>query len=335
MNTVRIGLVGCGLFGESHMRAYQAVPGVEVTAVYDPAEEKAKEIAQTFGISRISSSLEDLCQDPAVEAVDVVAPKEKHLEPVLTALRAGKEVFVEKPFATDLSHCDQMIEAADAAGRILMVGQILRFETKYVLLQQDIQAKRLGKIASMHARRNRLRSLLERYDRTHPAMDSSIHDVDLMLWYTGERVRRVRGFGRRATGRKHHDTFWGVLEFEGGALGVVETIWLLPYQAGIGMDDAMQVIGDRGVGNVSLYPGSISFWREEGFEVPDAGYDPRVRGAALGALRDELMYFAACVRERRKPEIITPREAKNAVRVTLALVESANRDVEIEITGWD
>jgi len=201
MNTVRIGLVGCGLFGESHMRAYQAVPGVEVTAVYDPAEEKAKEIAQTFGISRISSSLEDLCQDPAVEAVDVVAPKEKHLEPVLTALRAGKEVFVEKPFATDLSHCDQMIEAADAAGRILMVGQILRFETKYVLLQQDIQAKRLGKIASMHARRNRLRSLLERYDRTHPAMDSSIHDVDLMLWYTGERVRRVRGFGRRATGR--------------------------------------------------------------------------------------------------------------------------------------
>jgi len=97
----------------------------------------------------------------------------------------------------------------------------------------------------------------------------------------------------------------------------------------------MQVIGDRGVGNVSLYPGSISFWREEGFEVPDAGYDPRVRGAALGALRDELMYFAACVRERRKPEIITPREAKNAVRVTLALVESANRDVEIEITGWD
>lgn len=335
MDRIRIGLVGCGLFGESHMRAYQAVPGVEVTAVYDPAAEKAKELAQTFRIPRICSSLGELCSHQAVDAVDVVSPEETHLEPVLTAFRAGKEVFVEKPLATDLDHCDRMIEAAESAGRILMVGQILRFETKYVILQQDIEAGRLGKIISMHARRNRTRSLLERYDRTHPAMENSIHDVDLMLWYTGERVRRVRGYGRRATGRKHHDTFWGILEFEGGALGVVETIWLLPANAGIGLDDAMQVIGDRGVGNVSLFPGSLSFWREEGFEVPDAGYDPRVRGAALGALRDELMYFCACVREHRQPEIIMPREAKNAVRVALALVESANRDVDVEITGWD
>jgi predicted dehydrogenase len=335
MDRIRIGLAGCGLFGESHMRAYRAVPGVEVTAVYDPATEKAKELAQTFRIPCICSGIEELCSHQAVDAVDVVSPEETHLEPVLTAFRAGKEVFVEKPLATDLDHCDRMIEAAESAGRILMVGHILRFETKYVILQQDIEARRLGKIISMHARRNRTRSLLERYDRTHPAMENSIHDVDLMLWYTGERVRRVRGYGRRATGRKHHDTFWGILEFEGGALGVVETIWLLPANAGIGLDDAMQVIGDRGVGNVSLFPGSLSFWREEGFEVPDAGYDPRVRGAALGALRDELMYFCACVREHRQPEIITPREAKNAVRVALALVESANRDVDVEITDWD
>ena len=66
--------------------------------------------------------------------------------------------------------------------------------------------------------------------------------------------------------------------------------------------------------------------------MPDAGYDPRVRGAALGALRDELMYFCACVREHRQPEIITPREAKNAVRVALALIESANRDGDVQIT---
>lgn len=48
---------------------------------------------------------------------------------------------------------------------------------------------------------------------------NSIHDIDVMLWYTGERVVRVRGFGRKATGRSHHDTFWGVLEFERGTLG--------------------------------------------------------------------------------------------------------------------
>ena len=335
MNSIRIGLAGCGLFGESHLRAYRAVPGVEVTAVYDPVRERANELAQIFNIPCICSGIEELCHHQAVDAVDVVTPEETHLEPVLTALGAGKEVFVEKPLATDLDHCDRMIEAAEAAGRILMPGHILRFETKYVILQQDIEARRLGKIVSMHARRNRTRSLLERYHRTHPALENCIHDIDLMLWYTGDRVRRVRGFERRVAGLKHPDTFWGILEFEGGALGVVETIWLLPSRAGIVLDDAMQVVGDRGVGNVSLFPGDLSFWREEGFEVPDAGYDPRVRGAALGALREELMYFCACVREHRQPEIVTPRQAKNAVRVVLALIESASRDSDVQITEWD
>ena len=97
----------------------------------------------------------------------------------------------------------------------------------------------------------------------------------------------------------------------------------------------MQVIGDRGAGNVSLFPGDMSLWHEEGYEAPDVGYDPRVRGAALGALRDELMYFCDCVREHRKPEIVTARQAKNAVRVVLALIESACRDADVRIEGWD
>jgi len=334
MEPVRIGMIGCGLFGESHLRAYQAIPGVQVTAVYDPVTERAKTLAETFRIPHICSTLEDLCQLNVVDAVDVVSPEELHLEPVLAAFHAGKEVFVEKPLATDLNHCSRMIRAAAEAGRILMVGHILRFETKCAILKQEVESGRMGKIVSMHARRNRPSALLSRYDRTHPVLENSIHDIDLMLWYVGERVRRVRGFGRRATGRKHHDAFWGVLEFEGGSLGIVETIWLLPQKAGVLLDDAFQLVGDRGVGNLSLYPGALSFWRDDGFEIPDSGYDPRIRGAAAGALRDELMCFCECVRNHRQPEVITPREAKNAVRVALALVESGNQQQDIKIDDW-
>lgn len=335
MDRVRIGLVGCGLFGESHLRAYCAIPGAEITAVYDPVQEHARELAQTFRIPRTCSSLEELCQLSDIDAVDVVSPEEHHLEPVLAAIRAGKEVFVEKPLATNLDDCSQIIRAATDARRILMVGHILRFETKCVLLKQEVESGRMGKIVSMHARRNRPSSLLGRYDRTHPVLENAIHDIDLMLWYAGERVRRVRGFGRKATGRKHHDTFWGVLEFESGSLGIVETIWLLPQRAGVLLDDAFQLIGDRSIGNISLYPGALSFWRDDGFEIPDSGYDPRVRGTAVGALRDELMYFCECVRNHRQPEIITAREAKNAVRVALALIESGNRQHDVEINDWD
>src|SRR5579883_2291753 len=130
MDRVQIGLIGCGLFGESHLQAYRAVRTAEIAALYDTDERRAAQMAAEFGIPRICRSLEEICALP-LDAIDVVTPEELHLEPVLAAVAAGKHVFVEKPLSTDLAQCDRMIQAAGAAGRCLMVGQILRFETKY------------------------------------------------------------------------------------------------------------------------------------------------------------------------------------------------------------
>jgi predicted dehydrogenase len=110
---------------------------------------------------------------------------------------------------------------------------------------------------------------------------------------------------------------------------------LLPTAAGITLDHAFQCVGDKGVGNVSFVPGELTFWREDGFEISDISYEPRFGDTARGALRDELAYFCQCVRNRRRPEIITPREAKNAVRLALAVVDSANTDREVEIQEWN
>jgi predicted dehydrogenase len=334
LQDIRIGLIGCGLFGESHLQAYRAVSNAQVTTVFDISRDRAVAMAKQFGIPKVASSLDEVCAAPDIDAIDVVTPEETHREPVLAAFSHGKHVFVEKPLATDLSACRTMIDAAAANRRILMVGQLVRFETKFAMLKEEVASGRLGQIVSMHARRNRLKSLLELYGRTHPVVENSIHDIDLMLWYTGKPVQKVRGFERRVLGPKHAEAFWGVLEFEGGALGVVETIWLLPKAAGIVLDDAFQLIGDKGIGNVSLVPGALTLWRDDGVETPDVSYDPRVRGAAYGALRDELAYFCNCVRHNRQPEIITAREATNSVRVALALAQSAAENRDIEIKEW-
>lgn len=335
MDRVRIGLVGCGGFGESHLEAFRAVRNAQVAAAFDIDRARAEAMAQRFGIPRVCSSLEEICMLPELDAIDVVTPEESHREPVLKALRAGKHVFVEKPLATDLGDCAQMIEASGSTERFLMPGHLLRFETKYAMLKDELRAGRLGEVVSMHARRNRPKTLLPLYGRTHPALENCIHDIDLMLWYVNRPVRRVRGWGRRATGRRHPDTFWGVLEFDGGAIGVVETIWLLPKPAGISLDDAFQLVGAAGVANVQLVPGSYNLLRETGYEAPDVCYDPRVANSARGALRDELAYFCDCVQDGREPDVITAVEAKRAVRVALALIESAEKEVDVEIAEWD
>jgi UDP-N-acetylglucosamine 3-dehydrogenase len=310
------------------------VPAAEIAAVFDTDRERAGRIGAAFGIARVCASLEEICALPDLAAIDVVTPEHVHREPVLLAFANGKHVFVEKPLATDLGDCAKMIEAGCAARRSLMVGHILRFETKYAILKDEVAAGRLGAPVSMHARRNRPKSLLPLYGRTHPALENSIHDIDLMLWYTGQPVKRVRGYSRRATGRLHPETFWGVIEFGGGALGVVETIWLLP-EAGVMLDDAFQFIGTAGVANLQLHPGALAILREDGYHVPDVSYDPRVGGAARGALRDELAYFCECVAANRPVEVITPVEAMRAVRVVLALIESAEAGRDVEVEHWD
>ncbi len=333
---IRMGLVGCGAYGEAHLSALRGIRTAEVGAVFDIDPARAARVADRFGVPRVCRSLAELCALPDLQAVDVVTPEPDHLPSVLAAFGAGKHVFLEKPMATDLGECRRMIDAARAAKRSLMVGHIVRFEPKYALLREEAASGRLGRLVSLHARRNRMKSLLSTYNtRCHPVVEHCVHDIDIMLWTVGRPVKKVRGWGRNGSGSRHPDTFWGVLEFDGGALGVIETIWLLPPKAGVVLDDAFQVVGDRGVGTVSLVPGGLTFWREDGAFTPDVQYDPVYAGAARGALRDELTHFTESLLDGREPDRVTPVDAMRAVRVALALKLSADEGRDVEIGEWD
>lgn len=334
MDKVRIGLVGCGLFGESHLQAYRAVRTAQIDAVYDRDRDRAERLAREFKVPRVCNSLAELCGIAELQAIDVVTPEHSHVEPVLAGLAAGKHVFVEKPLAVDLDECSQMIDAAQKSGRFLLVGHILRYETKFAMLKDEIRSGRLGRVVSIHAKRNRLKQLIPLYGRIHPALETGIHDIDLILWYVDRPVRKVRGFGRKATTEKYPDIFWGVIEFDDGTIAILETIWLLPQVAGVMLDDAFQIFGTEGVANLRLVPGALELWRDGGAEVPDVSYDPRVGGAARGALRDELAYFCDCVLDGRTPQTITPQQARRAVQVALALIESANSEKDVTISNW-
>jgi predicted dehydrogenase len=334
LQEIRFAIAGCGLFAQRHLHALRGIPGARPTAVYDVERSRAETVAREFGIPSVCDSLEELCSHPEADVVDVVTPEHSHTEPALLACAASKHTFVEKPLALDVAECDRIIAAFEAQNLILMPGHILRFETRYGSLQEEVASGRLGRVISMQARRNRPSSLLARYVRVHPAHVNCIHDIDLMLWYARQPVRRVRGYERNVHSGPKPDAFWGVLEFEGGAVGIVEAAWLLEEKAGVVLDDAFHLLSSAGAARLSTFPPQLSYWRSDGFAAPDVSYDPTIRGAAFGALRDELAYFCECVRAARKPEIIRPVEARNAVLVALALTESAAAGCDVEIGNW-
>jgi UDP-N-acetylglucosamine 3-dehydrogenase len=327
---LRIGLIGCGAFGESHLAAFAAIPHARITAVTDIAPDRAHRAAERHGIPHVARDFHELVAMPEVDAVSVVTTEAHHLQPVLAALEQGKHVFVEKPMATNVEDAQQMIDAAAKRGLILMPGHLLRFEPKYATVKAQLTAGRLGRILSMYTRRNRPKWQGRIYKRTPLVLETAIHDIDTMLWYAGAKVESVWGWEVSAEAGTQADLFCGVLRFEGGAVGMLQTSWMLPDKTPF-LDDSMQVMTTSGVANIDVLNSGLTLWTEDGAEGPDVSYEPRLFNAAYGALREELSYFALCGLENRQPAILTAGDGLEAVRVSLALVQAAAEGHEIRL----
>ncbi|MBI1356783.1 MAG: hypothetical protein GC160_20780 [Acidobacteria bacterium] len=145
--------------GSTHLQAYQQVEGAEIVAVSSSDEKKLSGDLSSisgnldrggqrmdFGAAARYRTAEELFADPNVEAVDLCTPSSLHASQALAALAAGKHVLVEKPMALSAAECDQMIAAADKAGKVLMVAQVLRFWPDYVAARDLIRSGRLGPV---------------------------------------------------------------------------------------------------------------------------------------------------------------------------------------------
>ena len=329
MDKIQIGIIGVGAFGESHIVAYKSLPYVYIAAICDANEKRAQDIAARYNISKTYSDYNAMLRDESLDAVSVCTPEEFHLAPTLASIRAGKHVLVEKPIATNLQEARTMIDAARHANVFLIPGHILRFETRYASVKEKIAAGELGEIISLTARRNRPKFLAKTYLRTSGILEAGIHDIDILLWYTQSRVKRVRAISRNTSNYPNPDATWALLEFQNGAVAYLENLWLNPDNGGIGTNDAMQVTGTRGIANIDFVNTGLSFWRENGYIVPDISHEPRVRGEMFGALKEELAYFTRCVLEHRAPDVVSLDDALHGLEIALAIIESANTERDV------
>lgn len=328
MKPLRLGVIGVGTIGLSHLEVFASLPDVDIVAVADLDVERARAVATQFDVPNWYSQAKDLLSDAAVDAVTVATPENDHREATLGALQAGKHVLVEKPMATTIEDAAEMVRAASKAPGILMPGHVLRFEPRYAALRTVARDGSLGRVMSLSARRNRRSGLIARYSRVHPALVTAIHDVDMMLWITEDRVASMHAVDRISTQDRGAHGIWGIVEFEHGAVGTLTAVWHLPDDYGIETDDAFEVIGSEGLARVQLDAPTLQLWRNGRASQPDAFYTPNLHQSSVGALRNELAHFVACAQNGVRPSIVTPEDGYQAVAAVLGLIEAARGEVQ-------
>ena len=324
MNRVKMGVIGLGWFGIKHCEALAAIPQVELAAVCTRTESRLSEVADSFDVPTTYTDYHQLLADPEIDAVSIVTMWDQHTEPALAALAAGKHVFLEKPMASTATDCQAIVDAADASDRAFMVGHICRFNPRYAAAKQEIDEGKIGRILSMYARRNIPAAVTtDILDKIGPIIGDGVHDTDLMLWFSGDRVVSAYAQSLSWRNKTHADLGWTMFRFDSGAIGVLENVWCLPDQTPFQIDERLEIIGTEGSIHVQETHPNFSIVDARGWRSPDTTYWPTHFGRLRGALVEELAYFADCVRENRKPEMISPTESMAAVVACLAAEESA------------
>lgn len=321
---VRWGLIGLGWFGEVHAEALATMPGIELAALCTRRPQRLAEIADRFGVAKRYTDYRDLLADPEIDVVGVITHIHDHCKIAIDALRSGKHVFLEKPMAPSVADCDRILAAADQAAGYLMVGHICRFDPRVVLAKEAIDAGRIGRIVSMHARRN-LSVKIGRMvlDSISALMGDGIHDGDLMLWFSGARPVSVYAQEIHPGTNKYPDGGWAMARLDNGAIAVIESIWHLPESSPYQIDARMEVIGTAGALYINCGEAGLEIHDAAGNQLPDTLYWPNIYGQRFGILRAELRYFADCVVTGRRPERITPAESRAAVALLAAAEQSA------------
>ena len=189
---IKVGLIGCGFMGGMHSACYAALAnlGVKVTAVADVRRDYAENLAN--GAEIYATGME-LIEKADVDVVDVCLPTHLHAAHAVAAMKAGKNVFVEKPIAFKDEDMELILKTEQETGAKVQVGQVIRQWTEYVWLKKAVDAGTFGKIK--HGSFRRLsgkptwawENWLHQVDKSGGvAVDMHVHDVDFVRYILGE-----------------------------------------------------------------------------------------------------------------------------------------------------
>jgi predicted dehydrogenase len=303
----------------AHLRAYTAQPHVRIVGLVSSSAERAAALARQFRIDAVFDDVETMLRTARPDGVSVTTVEHEHTQPSCLALERGIGVLVEKPIATTVEDAELIADAARRNNALLVPAHVLRFSAPHQALRREVLAGRLGSIVAISARRDRTRAIAEAYSRVHPALLTTIHDVDQVLWLTGDRVVRVRALRSRRAGMPQPDLVWAQLELASGVIASVGTAMLHPSEAGLATSDRLEVYGTEGVAAIDLTEPVLAVHTQPPTQA-DWLLEPTDGGGAFGA---EIAHFLTCLRTGRASDVVSVDDAIHGIQVATAMIRSA------------
>jgi predicted dehydrogenase len=319
---IKCGVAGVGSLGQHHARIYASLPGAELAGIFETNDARAAEICAKHNCRRFATIAE---LGAACDAVSVVVPTDRHAEVALPLLAAGCHLLIEKPLCASLDEAEQVLAAAQKAGRIVQVGHIEHFNPVMGYLE-----KHTGR--PQYITTERLAPYQTRGTEVGVVLDLMIHDIGIVLALVKSPIRKIDSVGINVLS-KTEDIANARIEFENGCVANLSA-----SRMSLKKNREIRVFQD----NAYL---SLDFMNQKGHLVKKSdivayGLKLKIGLAKAGdassvpvheipiekgePLAIELAHFLESVREARQPKVGAAL-GKSALEVAIAITEEIRR----------
>ncbi|MFQ5648572.1 MAG: Gfo/Idh/MocA family protein [bacterium] len=291
----KIAVVGCGYWGQNLVRNFNELNALEM--VCDVTPEVRSTVDQTAPNCTLSNCFSDVLAS-GVPGVVIATPAETHFKLVKSALESGKDVFVEKPLAMNYEQGAHLVELADFANRILMVGHVLEYHPGITKLVELINDGELGKVKYIYS--NRL-SLGKVRREENILWSFAPHDIAIILRIMGTLPFQVVACGGSYVQPNIADVTVTNLLFNNGLRAHIYVSWLHPFK-----EQRLVVIGSRRMASFDDVAKRLSVFDQrvevkEGEPIPVRGCGEEVAFDDSEPLRLECRAFLDAIQTRCTP----------------------------------
>jgi predicted dehydrogenase len=333
----KVGVIGIGMMGSTHLDVYSKLDGVEVVAVADLIKERREGSATAagniegqskggvdFSCFRKYEEGVELIADPDIDLIDICLPTPLHLKYAKAALASGRHVLSEKPFALDSNEGEELAEAAKNSKGMLMCAMCMRFWPGWTWLKDRVDDQSFGKVLGAQFRRVTCHPGGPFYSDGAACggaiLDLHIHDTDFIQYCFGlPKAVYSRGYAKDTT---HIDHVVTQYVYDGIPLVVAEGAW--SFQPGAPFQMQYTVNFEKATAVFDLAADSVLTLIKDGektaIDLPEGmGYDHEIR------------YYLDCIAKGEKPAVINPESAVTSVRIVEAEVESIRTGLPVRL----
>ncbi|MEM2292084.1 MAG: Gfo/Idh/MocA family oxidoreductase [Nitrososphaerota archaeon] len=325
-----LGIVGLGSQGRIHLRNCLHIKGVDVAGVADVSE-RALNYARKIGVKKVYKNYEELLKDNRLDAVVISLPNFLHLESVVKAAEAGKDVFLEKPLARNVKEGERIVSVVKKNKVRLMVGYNLRFNSLIRKVYKKLESGFFGQVQIAEATNVSGGPFSPRSEKSKPApvspwwfnkelvgggalLDLGSHMIDLLTWFFGE-VEYIKCYFRYIFNLDLEDAATCVLKFKNGPLATVKVGWF--------SKDCMESIQICGTAKNSMVLLSNSkVWTKVWSDIKK-----KIGLRSCDPYYSELVHFVNCLRKDENP-IPSAEDGLKTLHIISRAYESAEKLTE-------